>query len=157
MTDRRPGEGAHSRLTDHIPALARYARRLTHQDPEDLVQATLEKALAADMAAVDAPEAYLIRMLRNLFLDRLRRAAAVEAPHVLPLIADSAPASQQAGMEFREVVAAIANLPRDQRQVLVMTAFEGLSYREIANQLGVPVGTVTSRIARARAALSEVA
>lgn len=150
--DLRPG------LTELLPRLRRLARTLAGQasDADDLVQIALERALArADQWRPGARlDAWVFGILRNAWLDELRsrsRRARVFAPeeageHV-------GEASVERHSDALSVAAAMARLPEEQREVVALVLVEGLSYRETADVIGVPMGTVTSRLARARAAL----
>ena len=94
------------------------------------------------------------RVLRNTFVSSLRRRA--RRPRTTPLPDDgerlAAPASQSpvAALQAREVLAAVAALPADQRDALAAVDVAGLSYDEAARALGIPVGTVMSRLYRGR-------
>jgi RNA polymerase sigma-70 factor (ECF subfamily) len=140
-----------------LPRLRRLARALAGQvaDADDLVQIVLERALAR--AAQWRPDAALDRWVfaiaRNAWRDELRargRSQHLFAPEEAgELIADrvAQPAQQL------ELAMALAALPPDHREVVALVLVEGLSYGEAAELLEVPVGTVTSRLARARATL----
>lgn len=153
--DLRPG------LIELLPRLRRLARALTGQafDADDLVQVALERALArADQWRPDARlDAWVFGILRNAWLDELRartRRSRVFAPEEAgEHVGDAAIERQSDAMS---VAAALATLPQEQREVVALVLVEGLSYRETADVLGVPVGTVTSRLARARAALQDL-
>lgn len=140
-----------------IPSLRRYAHALVHDRDaaEDLVQDTLERAIARrGQWRRDGPvKGWLFRILLNRYRDLLRRArprlVAVDA-----LVAEPAQAGGQEGhLALREVHAAIGRLPPDQRAALLLVALEGMSFEQAAKLLDVPVGTLMSRLARARATL----
>ena len=143
----------------HVPALARYARSLTARDPEDLVQATIEKALALSRQGppLRNVEAYLVSVMRNLHVDRIRaeRAAPQRDPGFAAALPGHAPPRHDLDLVLEQALAAVDSLPPGQRALLRMAALEGLSYREIALRTGLPIGTVTSRLSRARAALAD--
>jgi RNA polymerase sigma-70 factor (ECF subfamily) len=140
-----------------LPRLRRLARALAGQvaDADDLVQIVLERALAR--AAQWRPDAaldkWVFAIARNAWRDELRtrgRSQHLFAPEEAgELIADrvAQPAQQL------ELAMALAALPPDHREVVALVLVEGLSYGEAAELLEVPVGTVTSRLARARATL----
>ncbi|MEM7724707.1 MAG: RNA polymerase sigma factor [Pseudomonadota bacterium] len=144
-----------------LPDLRRSALRLSGsvEDADDLVQETLLKVWArvtithlgnSDAAPVDDLRAYAFATLRNC----ARRAAApvVSTPEdvaLLPAPPDEAPAR----LAYTDAIRALDNLPPDQARLLRMRALEGLTYDDIARQTGLPLGTVTSRLSRGRAAL----
>jgi RNA polymerase sigma-70 factor, ECF subfamily len=143
----------------HLPQMLRYARALA-RDPdeaEDLVQAALERAHArrATFRTGEDLGPWLLTILHNVFVsaERQKRAtAAREGAHAL--IAQTAvPPSQEHAADLQSVLAAFRRLSADHRAVLHLVSVEGLSYPEAAATLGVPVGTVMSRLSRARAAL----
>ncbi len=135
-----------------IPALRRYARGLTHDRDiaDDIVQETLVRALRSEhlFQGTDV-RAWLYTILTNLNRNRLRSLA--RAPHISPIRDNDA--SDFAGPELggRDIERALATLPEDQRSTLLLIVLEGLTYREVAEMYAVPIGTVTSRLARARA------
>lgn len=145
-------------LTELLPRLRRLARTLAGQaaDADDLVQVALERALArADQWRPDARlDAWVFGILRNAWLDELRarsRRQRVFAPEEAGEAVGEESAERR--VQAMSVAAAMARLPEEQREVVALVLVEGLSYRETADLLEVPVGTVTSRLARARAAL----
>ena len=134
-----------------IPALRRYARGLTRDADiaDDLVQDTLVRALrSADLFHGGEIRSWLYTILTNLNRNRLRSLA--RRPALLPLEDNDAP--DMAGPEAggRDIERALAMLVDDQRSALLLVVLEGLSYREVAEIQGVPIGTVMSRLARAR-------
>ena len=147
-------------LIEMLPRLRRLARTLARHpaDADDLVQVALERALArANQWRPDARlDAWVFAILRNAWLDELRsrtRQARVFAPEEAGEHVGEAAIERQA--DAMSVATAVALLPAEQREVVALVLVEGLSYRETADVMGVPVGTVTSRLARARAALQD--
>ncbi len=154
------------RLVTALPRLKRFALALTgHEaDADDLVQATvlkaLEKAARFEERNERAFHAWLFTLARHVWIDEWRRRRARGAGREDPIeAAETVVRADGGGAETRvaarEVLEALATLAEDQRAVLVLVAVEGLRYREAAEVLGVPIGTVMSRLARARAKLSE--
>ncbi len=135
-----------------IPALRRYARALTRdaETADDLVQDTLVRALRSEHLFHGGElRSWLYTILTNLNRNRLRSLA--RRP-VMTLIADDdAPDAFGADANARDIERALASLVEDQRTALLLVVLEGLTYREVAEVQGVPVGTVMSRLARARA------
>ena len=135
-----------------IPALRRYARALTRNADiaDDLVQDTLVRALRSEhLFHGGEVRSWLYTILTNLNRNRLRSLA--RRPALSPLDDNDAP--DMAGPEAggRDIERALATLVDDQRAALLLVVLEGLSYREVAEVQGVPIGTVMSRLARARA------
>ncbi len=135
-----------------IPALRRYARALTRDADiaDDLVQDTLVRALRSEhLFEGEEVRSWLYTILTNLNRNRLR---ALARRPVLASIDDN-DAPDLAGPESggRDIERALALLVEEQRTALLLVVLEGLSYREIAEVQGVPIGTVMSRLARARA------
>jgi len=135
-----------------IPALRRYARALTREAEiaDDLVQDTLVRALRSQhLFHGGEVRSWLYTILTNLNRNRLRSLA--RRPATAPL--GEADAPQMAGPEAgeRDIERALASLVEDQRSALLLVVLEGLSYREVAEVQGVPIGTVMSRLSRARA------
>ena len=140
------------RVQAAIPALRRYARALTRdvEVADDLVQDTLVRALRSEhLFQGEEVRSWLYTIMTNL--NRNRRRALARRPILMPLDDEDvagAPASQ-AGL--RDIERALASLGEDQRAALLLVTLEGLSYRETAEVQGVAIGTVMSRLARARA------
>ena len=147
-----------ARLIAHLPELRRYAVALCgNRDlADDLIQDTIERALSRAPSSLE-PErlgAWLRTVVHNLFVDELRRRRrrgvrvdVAELENNLAL--STTPADQLAS----DVGRAMASLSIEYRQILVLAGVEQLSYQEIAEELRVPLGTVMSRLARARVAL----
>jgi RNA polymerase sigma-70 factor (ECF subfamily) len=140
-----------------IPALRRYAWSLLRDtdDADDLVQDCLVRALdrvAAD-PAIAAVRPWLFTIMHNLFVSRWRtsrrRRVTMPGDAVETVEIPVAP-EQDDALARRDLLAGLDRLTEDQRQVLLLVSVEGLEYREVASILGIPVGTVMSRLSRAR-------
>ncbi|MEW6451968.1 MAG: sigma-70 family RNA polymerase sigma factor [Pseudomonadota bacterium] len=133
-----------------IPALRRYARALTRdaETADDLVQDTLVRALRSEHLFHGGEiRSWLYTILTNLNRNRLRSLA--RRPTLTPIEdGDAAAAGPEAG--GRDIERALALLVEEQRTALLLVVLEGLTYREVAEIQGVPIGTVMSRLARAR-------
>ena len=146
-------------LADHLDRLYRAAWALcgSREDAEDLVQETYARVLAKKRVISSDADAlpYLLTVLRNTFRSSLRtrsrrpRTSALEDASEQRLAAPAA-TGPEAVLEARAVFAAIAALPDDQRDVVAAVDVAGLSYAEAAEALGVPTGTVMSRLHRGR-------
>lgn len=141
-----------------LPRLRRFARALTRHphDADDLVQLALERSLAH--AAQRRPDmqlaSWVFGILRNAWIDEQRsrgRRARLFAPQEAG--EQVAHAAGSAVAEMLAVQEALDKLPEEQRLVVALVLIEGLSYKEAAHVMEVPVGTVTSRLARARETL----
>lgn len=135
-----------------IPALRRYARALTRdaEIADDLVQDTLVRALRSEhLFQGEDVRSWLYTILTNLNRNRLR--ALARRPTLMSI--EDNDASELAGPEAgqRDIERALATLVEDQRDALLLVVLEGLSYREVAKVQGIPIGTVMSRLSRARA------
>ena len=134
-----------------VPALRRYARALTRDADvaDDLVQDTLVRALRSEhLFHGGEVRSWLYTILTNLNRNRLRSLA--RRPMLLPL--DDNDTTDLTGPEAggRDIERALGTLVEDQRSALLLVVLEGLTYREVAEVQGVPIGTVMSRLARAR-------
>jgi RNA polymerase sigma-70 factor (ECF subfamily) len=144
------------RVVDHLPRMYRAARAWTRsrEEAEDLVQETIAQVLSRPrLIRGDGELAYLLRALRNTLISQRRTAD--RRPTTAPLVEELGVGARSAddpaeAAEIREVHDAIAELPEEFRDALVAVDVAGLSYREAARALGVPEGTVTSRLFRAR-------
>lgn len=148
-------------LARFMPPLMRYATQLTRnsETAQDLVQDTLMHALRHKdrLAQAEHPQRYLVVMLRNLNASQHRKSSAepikLQSDEVVIPSSDApAPALQTC----REILEAMRSLPEPFGEILLLCAYEGLSYREIADRLHIPLGTVMSRLHRARLALRQV-
>ena len=144
------------RAVEHLPRLYRAARAWTRsrEEAEDLVQETYARVLAKPRLLRGEDEVgYLLRALRNTLISQRRtqqrRPITTELVDETPLGARASDDPAQAS-ETRQVFAAIAELPEEFRDALVAVDVAGLSYPEAARALGVPEGTLTSRLFRAR-------
>lgn len=140
-----------------IPALRRYARAMlrNRDDADDLMQDVLERALANWQGRRKAASlrSWLFAILHNLALDRLRRHARRGVDATLESVPEAwlaRPAEQEHGLDQQDVLAHLAQLPDDQRAVLLLVGVEDLSYAEAAAVLDIPMGTVMSRLSRGR-------
>jgi RNA polymerase sigma-70 factor (ECF subfamily) len=146
-------------IETEIPRLRRYARALTRDltAADDLVQDTLTRALGKLYLWQQGTDfrAWLFTILHNQYVNRVRRAAregeVVGLSEREPLLA-RAP-QQGRRLELRDLDRAIAKLPSPQRSVILLVGLEGMSYGEVAAVLGVPVGTIRSRLSRGRETL----
>ena len=141
-------------IIEHIPRLRRYARALVGDRyvADDLVQDTLERAWnkfhlwrpGSDLRA------WLFTIMHNVFVNqaRRRRYEIEQSMDELPAVAVRATQGEQ--LELRDVDRALRNLPTEQREVVLLVAVEQLTYEEVGHALSIPIGTVMSRLSRAR-------
>ena len=150
-------------LIELLPELRRFAYSLTcdRDAADDLTQSALERALTK-ASAWDSSRPlkfWVFRIARNLWLDQLRvekvRGNTKDIDDEGVDIADDRLAAMHTTQELREVTDKMRELPEDQRAVLALVAVEGYSYKEAAELLDIPVGTVMSRLSRARKTLIE--
>ena len=141
-------------LTTWVPRLRRYARALagTREDADDLVQDTLERAWAksALWQSVGDMRAWLFSIMHNLHVDGVRK------PKIaMVLVDDDLPdmpvaATQGERLAVIDLQTALNQLPIEQRELLLLVALEDMAYSDIAKTLGIPIGTVMSRLSRGR-------
>lgn len=149
------------RLVELLPRLRRFARALTRDaaSADDLLSTALERALKAraQWQAGTRLDAWMYRIIRNGWIDEVRRRGRHRVHEALPEAAEAVGVDPLPALEARmnaaAVAAAILALPDEQREAVALVLVEGLSYREAADALDVPVGTLTSRLGRGRAAL----
>ncbi|MBB6427342.1 RNA polymerase sigma factor [Sphingopyxis sp. JAI128] len=148
-------------LVELLPRLRRFARGLARHasDADDLCQAAIERALKSQdqWQAGTRLDSWMYRITRNLWIDE-RRAAGRRGVHApidesVTQIAGDGAAEVEAGALRGDVGGAMARLPDEQREVVLLILVEGYAYREAADILDVPIGTVTSRLARGRETL----
>jgi RNA polymerase sigma-70 factor, ECF subfamily len=147
-----------------LPRLRRYALVLCRDGDlaDDLVQAACEKALATESGPGESVpfEAWMFTIARNVWIDRGRKlqtqGVSVDIEDHLDYAASPAvDEALQSRDELACVQAAIDRLPSEQRQLLLLVCVEELSYKDAAATLGLPIGTVMSRLARARLRLAD--
>lgn len=143
-----------------IPVLRRYARALVRDRTaaDDLVQDCLERAISRwhQRRSDGDTRSWIFTILHNLAMTRLNRTA--KQPHHTTIEDTdekllSVAASQEDRLRYQELLSALAQLPESERAVLLLVSVEDLSYAETARVLDVPIGTVMSRLSRARARL----
>jgi RNA polymerase sigma-70 factor, ECF subfamily len=151
-----------ARLTAILPRLRRFASTLARNpaDREDLVQTTCLKALTGRQSWDPSTnfDAWTFRIMRHHFIDTYRQQKSAGLQHTLDdteeLVSPSA--SSELTLYVQQVRRAMADLPQDMQEVLSLVCIEELSYKEAADVLGIPMGTVMSRLARARMKLAEM-
>jgi len=159
-TERRSTDAEiYRNIEAEIPRLRRYARALTRDAAatDDLVQDTLARALAKLHLWQEGTDlrAWLFTILHNQYVNQVRRAVREGTPVGLN---DTEPPLTQAPhqgkrLELRDLDRAIGKLPQDQRSVILLVGLEGMHYEDVAEVLGVPIGTVRSRLSRGRESL----
>jgi RNA polymerase sigma-70 factor (ECF subfamily) len=143
-------------ILEQVPRLRRYARALTgdRHGADDLVQDTLERAMAKWRLFRPGSrlDAWLMTIMHNLYVSQVRQLAGrPEHVDLETLVVEPAtPARQEDGLALRDLQSALAGLPLEQREVLLLVTLEELSYEAAARILEIPVGTVMSRLSRAR-------
>jgi len=149
-------------VATHVAALRRYALVLVGDSSEadDLVQECLSRVLAQmrSWRPVRDLRAYLFTTMHNVFIDNSRRQKIrrSDVPLENAIATLSLPATQLKRLEFRDLLSALGKLPAQQREVVLLIGLEGMSYNEASNVLGVPIGTVMSRLSRGREALRQL-
>jgi RNA polymerase sigma-70 factor (ECF subfamily) len=143
-----------------IPSLRRYARGLVsdRDRADDLLQDTLERAWSRFSMWQKRGEvrAWMFGIMHNHFIDRLRAQRSRPEDSAGDDVLELPQRAQQAdALEMRDLDRLLQRLPPEHREVLLLVAVEELSYQEVASALGVPIGTVMSRLSRARTRLRE--
>ena len=148
-------------LGQFTPRLRRFALTLTRSqvDADDLVQSTLERALMylQQWEPGTRLDSWLYRIAQNLWIDQRRRArlcSSAESTDDMLLTGEDGREINERQLMVRDAIRALASLPDEQQAVVALVSIEGLSYAEAANVLDVPIGTVMSRLARARRAIA---
>ena len=152
----------HQPIVDHIPALRRYARTLTGNTwaADDLVQDTLERACHKWRLWLVGSNlrAWLFSVMHNLFINQLRLSPA--GGHLMMVdiddVSDDLKAPESDPGKALDLQRCLLRLPPEQREVLLLVSMEDMSYAEAAKVTGVPIGTVMSRLSRARLRLQEL-
>jgi RNA polymerase sigma factor (sigma-70 family) len=147
-----------------LPRLRRFARSLTRDqaDADDLSQLSVERALKArdQWQPGTRLDAWMYRIMRNIWIDEARaraRRAQTFAPEEEGLsVGDDGHEAIERNVEMNDVDRAMAKLPDEQREVIALVLVEGLAYKEAAEILEIPMGTLTSRLVRGRQALVQM-
>lgn len=143
-------------LVAHLPSLRRYAVALVGNAAlaDDLVQDCIERALrqSTQLRELQNMPGWLRRILHNRFIDEIRKSRGRGAHQDIADFSDHPDLTVQAldSLSNRDFVRAMNALSFEHRQILLLVGLEELSYRSIADELGIPIGTVMSRLARAR-------
>lgn len=152
-----------SQLVALLPRLRRFALGLTanREEADDLVQAACEKALAKQHQWQSGTrlDSWMYRIIQTQRIDHLRREKHTPVSQTENLMFDwedthSADRAENEDL-LRHTMKVVEGLPEEQRMVMLLVVVEGHSYREVAEQLEIPIGTVMSRLARARLRLME--
>lgn len=144
-----------------LPRLRRFAHALARNptDADDLAQMAVERALRsqAQWQPGTRLDSWLYKIMRNLWIDTVRarsRRESSEAPATeVETVGHDPRAAMDASIELKHVMAAMQRLPDEQREVVALILIEGFGYRETAEMLDLPIGTVSSRLVRGRTAL----
>lgn len=149
-------------LIQLLPRLRRFARALTGapDQADDLVQTGIEKALRHldSYAPGTRLDAWMFRILRNAWIDTVRArrdTVDMDSDAMQTIAGEDGRVTAEARLHLAEVHRAMADLPEDQRMVLMLVCVDGMRYREVAAALDIPEGTVMSRLSRSRLALAE--
>jgi RNA polymerase sigma factor (sigma-70 family) len=144
-----------------LPRLRRFAHALSRNsaDADDLTQATIERALRSRLQWQPGTrlDSWSYRIMRNLWID-LGRARSRKAVHEAPegeglLVGEDPRDAMDAAVDLKRIMTAMGRLPGEQREVVALILVEGFGYREVSEMLGLPIGTVSSRLVRGRTAL----
>lgn len=149
-------------IIEHLPRLRRFCRALTGNahDADDLAQAAVEKAMRNVEKFLQGTrlDRWLITIAHNHWRDDraslANRTAHTDVDALADMVGEDGNRTQEQRDADARVRAAVAALPAEQRQIVALVLVEGLAYREAAELLELPIGTVMSRLARARAALT---
>jgi RNA polymerase sigma-70 factor (ECF subfamily) len=161
--NRSGATGLQPRIIALLPRLRRFCEGLagSPHDGDDLMQATVERALSrAHQFDEDTRlDSWMYRIAQNLHIDRgrsmKRRGTSVDLEHAEELTGDDGRQITEARSDLAAAQAVLQALPEDQRATFLLVVVEGLSYREAADAMEVQIGTVMSRIARARQRIAE--
>ena len=151
-------ENVHEQIVALLPRLRRFARNLARNphDADDVVQIALERALLKlDQWRRDARlDSWLFKIVRNAWIDELRSRGRRDRMFLAAEAGENiGDATLDREADLMSVQSAMAKLPEDQRTAVSLVLVEGLSYKEAADVLDIPIGTLTSRLARGREAL----
>ncbi len=147
-------------LLARLPRLRRFCRSLAGavHDADDLAQATIERLLTKRPPADADLTKWMFRVCKNIWIDEMRARKVRLASDIDDTVIEAPGGGEQGALvavTLQEVNAAMAKLPDVQRVIMSLVAVEGYTYKETAEILGLPIGTIMSRLSRARAALAE--
>ena len=150
-----------SQLAELLPRLRRFAHGLSRNaaDADDLTQAAIERALNSrdQWQPGTRLDSWAYRIMRNLWIDTVRsrsRKAVHEAPEEEGLNVGEDPRNRMdESLDLKRIMTAMERLPDEQREIVALILIEGFGYREVSEMLGLPIGTVSSRLVRGRTAL----
>jgi RNA polymerase sigma-70 factor (ECF subfamily) len=148
-------------LTALLPRLRRFAHTLSRNpaDADDLTQATVERALRSrdQWEPGTRLDSWLYRIMRNLWIDIVRSRGRREDLHApveeAESVGEDPRGAIEASIDLRTAMNAMQRLPEEQREIVALILIEGFGYRECSEILGLPIGTVSSRLVRGRTAL----
>jgi RNA polymerase sigma-70 factor (ECF subfamily) len=153
-------EKIRAQLIELLPRLRRFARTLTrhHADADDLVQIALERALTRyqQWDPQSRLDSWIFSIIRNAWIDEVRQRQRRGQHLDLDAVGDSVGDAADTRIEMLSVQQALAMLPEEQRTAVSLVLVEGLSYKEAAQVMDIPIGTLTSRLARGREALQKL-
>lgn len=147
-------------LTELLPRIRRFAYSLTGSmdDADDLLQGTVERVLTRNIPPDVELIKWVFRVCRNLWIDEYRagkvRQRAVSEPNLQDQQTLDGEQAMHSEIELEQVNKAMQTLPEDQRAILSLVAIQGMAYKEVAGILEIPIGTVMSRLSRARTTLA---
>ena len=158
MSGKAAGDAFRAELAALLPRLRRFARVITRNvaDADDLVQVAVEKALthAGQWRPGSRMDSWMFGIMKNAWIDEVRarrRRERVHAPEEAgATVGDASAAARDIALS---VEAAMERLPEEQRMAIALVLVEGMSYKDASEALGIPIGTLTSRLARGREAL----
>ncbi|MFT5707119.1 MAG: RNA polymerase sigma factor (sigma-70 family) [Cognaticolwellia sp.] len=145
-----------------LPMLRRFAYSLTGNaaDADDLVQITLEKILKKGVPDEVDVNKWAFKLCRNVWIDEYRARKVRQNAVLKPELQEPQSVNEQQAFDSKEMLAqvnvAMNTLPDEQRAILSLVAVQGMSYKEVASSMEIPVGTVMSRLSRARCALLDM-
>lgn len=149
------------KLVQLLPRMRRFARGLARDgaDGDDLCQATIERALKSSQQWQGGTrlDAWVYTIMRNIWVDQVRarnrRSQTFVTEEAGLNVGDAGDAAIEAHVELGNVGRAMSRLPHDQREAVMLVLVEGFAYKEAAEIIGCPIGTLTSRLVRGREAL----
>jgi len=158
MNTSETSQNVHEQIVALLPRLRRFARNLTRNphDADDVVQIALERALnrLEQWRSDSRLDSWLFKIVRNAWIDELRSRGRRDKIFLPEEAGENVGTeSMETETELMSVQSAMARLPEDQRVAVSLVLIEGLPYKQAAEVLDVPIGTLTSRLARGREAL----